>query len=202
MPWRRRAGYQFGNLQRVVTPAAASVSFWARFLLALRILFDGALAARLTRSEPPVLPPPASSPEVTESAPDSEARVQDRANGALALLSLLQTDGRLVDFLEQDVASFSDGDIGAAARVVHEGCRKTLRAHADLERLRSEAEGTSVTLAPGFDGTAIRLTGNVRGEPPYRGVLRHAGWRVRAVKLPTTAPGHDPHVIATAEVEL
>ena len=115
---------------------------------------------------------------------------------------LFQREGRLVDFLEQDVASFSDADIGVVARIVHEGCRRALHDHAKLVPVRDEEEGTSVTLSAGFDPAEIKLSGNVQGAAPYKGVLRHRGWRATGMKLPVPVEGHDPGVIAPAEVEL
>jgi hypothetical protein len=121
---------------------------------------------------------------------------------ALQLLALFQREGRLVDFLEQDIASFSDGDVGAAARVVHEGCRKALRAHATIEPVRSETEGSRVTLPPGFDAGEVKLIGDVRGDPPYTGALRHRGWRAARLELPAVLGSHEAPVLAPAEVEL
>jgi hypothetical protein len=118
------------------------------------------------------------------------------------VLALLQREGRLVDFLEQDIASFADADIGAAARVVHEGCRRALRAHLEIVRVRDEREGSTVTLAEGFDAASVKLTGDVRGAAPFQGVLRHSGWRVRQIRLPERVAGHDATILAPAEVEL
>jgi hypothetical protein len=106
-----------------------------------------------------------------------------------------------VDFLEQDVATFSDADVGAAARVVHEGCRKALRSHAKLSPVRSEEEGVRLTIA-GFDPSEVKLSGNVAGSGPYTGVLRHRGWRATDFTLPIPVKGHDAHILAPAEVEL
>jgi hypothetical protein len=115
---------------------------------------------------------------------------------------LFQREGRLVDFLEQDVATFTDADVGAAARVVHEGCRRALRAHAKVAPIRSEEEGTRVTLAAGFPPAEVKLRGNVAGAGPYTGVLRHRGWRALDLTLATPVVGHDARVLAPAEVEL
>jgi hypothetical protein len=121
---------------------------------------------------------------------------------ALQLLGLLQRDARFVDFIEEDIKAYGDADIGAAARVVHEGCRKVLREHFTLEPVRSEAEGSRVTLPAGFDATAVRLSGNLVGQAPFTGTLGHRGWRVSETRLPRLAEGHDPSIIAQAEVEL
>jgi hypothetical protein len=124
------------------------------------------------------------------------------ADAALQLLALLQREARLVDFLEEDIAAYPDADIGVAARLVHEGCRKVLREHFTMQPVREEPEGSRVTLDEGFDAAAIRVTGNVVGAPPFRGSISHRGWRVTAVRLPRLAETHDTRVIAPAEVEL
>jgi hypothetical protein len=177
---------------------AAPPSFFARLSLGLavlrRVLSDPAFAAAVDRvrggEPPPPLAPPA--PALREAPPDA----------ALQLLGLLQRDGRLIDFLQEEVGGFSDAQVGAAARVVHEGCRKTLREHVTIVPVRGEDEGTRVTLPPGFDAGAVRVVGNVAGEPPFSGTLTHRGWRAEAVRLPKVAAGHDVRVLAAAEVEL
>lgn len=121
---------------------------------------------------------------------------------ALQLLSLLQREARLVDFVQEDIAAYSDAEIGAAARVVHEGCRKVLREHVTLAPVRAESEGSRLTLAAGFDAAAVRLTGNVVGQAPFTGTLAHRGWRATEVRLPQLAEGHDARIVAQAEVEL
>ena len=119
----------------------------------------------------------------------------------LFVLSMLQREGRFLDFLQEDVAPFSDADVGAAARVVHEGCRKVIRQYLEIAPVLKEAEGASVTVPTGFDAQRIRLTGNLAGQPPFQGALKHHGWVASAVKLPPV-PELDPKVLAPAEVEL
>lgn len=183
--------------------SGSELSFFSRLSLAFgaffRILGGGEFAngvARLGSGEaPPTAPPPKAEP------PKPVLREGD-ASGALLFLSLLQREGRFVDFLEEDVAHFSDAEIGAAARVVHEGCRKAVRDHIKLAPVRSEEEGARVTLERGFDAAAIRVTGNVVGEPPFTGVIKHRGWRATEAKLPLVGEGHDARVVAAAEIEL
>ena len=121
---------------------------------------------------------------------------------ALQLLGLMQREARFVDFVQEDVAGYSDADIGAAARVVHAGCRKVLREHFTLAPVRSEAEGSRVTLAAGFDATTVRLTGNVVGQAPFTGTLGHRGWHVTDTRLPQLTDDKAAAVLAQAEVEL
>ena len=123
-------------------------------------------------------------------------------DAALQLLAILQRDARLIDFAQEDLSAYSDADIGAAARVVHEGCRKVLREHFMIEPVLREAEGSPIEVSHGFDAGAIRLTGNVVGSAPFNGVVGHRGWRATDVHLPKVAEGHNVHVLAPAEVEL
>jgi hypothetical protein len=122
-------------------------------------------------------------------------------NTALRLLASLQEDGRLVDFLTEEIASYSDEQIGAATRGIHATCGKALRTCVRLEPVLSGREDDTVTVPAGFDPASIRLTGNVQGEPPFTGTLRHAGWRAAGVTIPARA-GLDPKIIAPAEVEI
>ncbi|MGB8418405.1 DUF2760 domain-containing protein [Paraburkholderia sp.] len=137
-------------------------------------------------------PAPQPAPTLKEASPDA----------ALQLLGLLQRDARFIDFVEEDIKGYSDADIGAAARLVHEGCRATLREHFTIRPVRDEAEGSRVTLAEGFDATSVRLTGNVVGKAPFNGSISHRGWRVDDVRLPKLTGSHNAKVIAPAEVEL
>ena len=121
---------------------------------------------------------------------------------ALQLLGLLQREARFVDFIQEDVAPYSDAEIGAAARVVHGGCRKLLAEHFTLAPVRAEAEGSRVTLAAGFDAAAVRLAGNVVGQAPFTGQLTHRGWRATDVRLPQLTDARAAAIIAQAEVEL
>jgi len=138
----------------------------------------------------PIAPPPAP--------PRPEAEI-------VAFLALLQEHGRLVDFAKEDVTSASDQQLGAAARVVHAGCRKVLDDYFEIAPLRSESEGSPVTLESGFDAPAHRLLGSVAAHPPYKGKLVHPGWAARSVKLPRVTGTTDARpwpVLAPAEVEV
>jgi hypothetical protein len=166
-------------------------SFFARLGLAFRVLGDATLAAKIVALEAPAaIEKPAELPPEKIHAP------------GLAVLGLLQREGRLIDFLREDVAAFSDAEIGAAARVVHAGSRKIIDQYLTLEPVLKDAEGAVVTVPAGFDAERIRLTGNVAGQPPFRGSLKHHGWIATSVRLPQVSPALDPRVIAPAEVEL
>ncbi len=193
-------------------PLPLATRLWFAWVCLVRVLFDGSFAAEAYRAHakdrrglPPAPEParlPEKAPDKPAPAPRPAAEAQPDTTSALQLLALLQREGRLVDFLEQDVATFSDADIGAAVRVVHEGCRKALHDHAKIVPVRAEEEGVKVTLEAGFSPAEVKLTGNVQGKPPYRGTLQHRGWRAVGLHLPTPTQGHDPEIIAPAEVEL
>lgn len=119
------------------------------------------------------------------------------------VLALLQREGRLLDFLLEDIQAYPNEQIGAAVRDIHRNCQKALKEHITLEPVMpGKQEGETVEVKPGFDPSAIRLTGNVTGQPPFRGTLQHHGWRAKEVKLQKPAEGQDGFVLQPAEVEL
>ncbi|MGO4331739.1 DUF2760 domain-containing protein [Cupriavidus sp. 2TAF22] len=197
-----------------MTDSNANLSLLGRISLAVgtffTILGDGKFASGVQRLRDgegfaPAAPAPVSAPVATPApAPQAAAPALKEASpaAALQLLGLLQRDARFIDFIEEDIAGYTDTEIGAAARLVHDGCRAVLREHFTIRPVREEAEGSRVTLADGFDATAIRLTGNVVGSAPFNGSISHRGWRVAEVRLPRLAERHDATVIAPAEVEL
>jgi hypothetical protein len=140
--------------------------------------------------------------------PGFAARVEplfrpDATGPDLRVLAVLQRDGRLIDFLEEDIDGYSDAQIGAAVRGIHQGCRKALHEYLTLEPVMTAAEEAPVTVGPDFDPAAVRLIGNVNGAPPFHGVLKHHGWRARAVQLPALpAAKGDTSVLSPAEVEI
>jgi hypothetical protein len=137
-----------------------------------------------------------------EPRPTGAGRTRHHRDGALAMLSLLQREGRLIDFLLEDIDDYDDADIGAAVRDIHRGCRKVLVDHLTLEAVMPGEEEEEVKVPAGFDPTEIRLVGEAGGDPPFAGVLRHHGWRVTRADLPTLSDGVDRNVIAPAEVEV
>lgn len=135
-------------------------------------------------------------------APVAPALQSASPDAALQLLALLQQDARFIDFINEDLAGFSDAEIGAVARVVHEGSKKTINHYFRLSNIRTEAEESRVSIAAGFNPAELRLTGNLVGSGPYNGTLVHRGWKVTNVQLPKLAPHHDTSIITPAEVEL
>jgi hypothetical protein len=153
-----------------------------------RVLGDAASAERFR----PLLEPPA--PEAVK-----PARLSPEP---LRLLNLLQREGRLLDFLLEDIGAAADEQVGAGVRELHRKAQAVIKEHLILEPVLPKNEGETVDVPPHFDPSAIRLTGNVTGQPPFRGVLQHHGWRVKNYTLPALPEGQDPFVLAPAEVEL
>lgn len=184
-------------------------SFWSRLSLAFGALFktigDAEFAARVRDDQVGPVAAPAPAPAPAAAPVPAPAPVTLRVatpDAAMQLLALLQREARLIDFANENIAAYADADIGAAARVVHEGCARVLREHFTIEPVRSENEGARVTLPEGFDAASVRLTGNVVGKAPFTGVLNHRGWRAADVRLPQLAEQHDARILAPAEVEL
>ena len=137
-----------------------------------------------------------------EPAPAPPALKTSDPDAAFQVLSLLQQEARFIDFLNEDLSGFSDAEIGAVARVVHEGGKKTLNQYFKVDPIRVEQEESRITLDTGFNSEQNRVTGNVVGEPPFTGTLVHRGWQVTEANLPKLADGHDARILAPAEVEL
>jgi hypothetical protein len=151
----------------------------------LRMLRDAELAGKVDKLLNPLPPGPVK--------PSGEA---------VRLFALLQREGRLLDFLLEDIQALPDDQVGAGVRDIHRQCQHALKEHVVLEPVLPQKESDNVEVPPGFDPSAIRLTGNVTGQPPFKGVLRHHGWRVKELKIAKPPEAHDELVLQPAEVEL
>ena len=120
----------------------------------------------------------------------------------LHLFSLMQREGRLMDFLNEDLDGYDDAQIGSAVRSIHAGCRQLVQEYLNPEPVMDRHEGAVVEVPVDFDPGIIKLTGNVVGEPPFNGILRHKGWQVGKMKLPTLSGSQNAEIIAPAEVEI
>jgi hypothetical protein len=144
----------------------------------------------------------APAPVVAASAPAAPAAPPpDTGDRATQLLAILQRDGRLVDFLMEDLTAYQDAQIGAAVRDVHRGCREALEKYASLTPVLDLAEGSTVTVDRDSEAARVKVVGNAAGSPPYRGVLRHRGWEMSRLTLPPL-PATGRAVVAPAEVEV
>jgi len=184
------------------------IGFWERvgfafrcFLsILLRAEIPNDIAQKLVKPAGPVSPAPAAAPSVSR-LKEVQPPAPEDFDRAVQMLALLQRDGRLIDFLAENVSAYPDVQLGAAVRTIHDTCRQVLDQYVKLEPILDSEEDQPVTVQAGFDPAAVKLIGNVRGDPPVRGLLRHKGWRVKEVSLPPL-PLAGRMVVAPAEVEL
>jgi uncharacterized protein DUF2760 len=176
------------------------IGFGKRFSYAFKsffgILSSGEIPPDVARE---LVQPPAPVAPVQQPPPAVAVESADRA---VQMLAILQRDGRLIDFLTEDISPYPDAQIGAAVRDLHQNCKQTLERYVTLEPVIASEEGQPVTVQEPVDPAEIKLIGNVSGRPPLRGLLRHRGWRVSAVNLPPLPSGTGRSVVAQAEVEI
>ena len=195
----------FPSLNRAVSRFDFAWVCFFRILFGKQLPADAAKYLPPSTEPPKQLPPPEDKPKPVEKKQEKVSTAQHHKEGALALLALLQREGRFVDFVRDPAmleAGTTDADIGAAVRAVHRGCLKVIEQYLSLEPVMPQDEEAKVSVPKGFDPSEIRLIGEAKGEAPFKGTLRHKGWRVVEAKLPTLAEGVDRMVIAPAEVEI
>ena len=183
--------------------------FWERVGFAFRcffaILFHGKIPVDIAGK---LIKTVGASTETASVAPSStrlataERPAAETFDRAVQMLALLQRDGRLIDFLAENISSYTDEQIGAAVRSIHDTCWQALDQYVKLEPILNSEENQPVTVAAGFDLATIKLIGNVAGAMPVQGVLRHKGWRVKEVNLPPLPQGAGRMVVTPAEVEI
>lgn len=161
------------------------------------------IAPEVAHTAAPTEPAPAQITAPPVEAPAPPVAVEETSDRAVQMLALLQREGRLIDFFSEDLTPYPDAQVGAAVRELHAGCRKALEQYMTLEPIIEGEEDTSVTVEAGFDPAAVKLVGNVAGQPPLRGLLRHRGWRATRLNLPPLAPqGTGRAIVAPAEIEI
>ncbi len=148
-------------------------------------------------------PAPEKEEEKTKKDPADQRMEQERKRRMfLHLLSVLQREGRLLDFFGEDLSLYEDDQIGAAVRSIHEDCKSAVEKYVAPVPVIDQEEGDEIDIEPGFDPNAVKLTGNVAGEPPFKGVLRHRGWKAGKKEVPRLADVLDSGIIVPAEVEI
>jgi hypothetical protein len=181
-----------------------------RILIAIRVFFAVLFHGQIALQVAEILKKPAASqPPTAVELPRAEERPAKPAakavvrSEAVTLLATLQREARLVDFVKESLAGYSDAQIGAVARDVHRDCGAVLQRLFELAPVVQEGEGAEIEVAGGFDAGRFHLTGNVVGEPPFRGRLAHHGWIATACNLPAwTGSKESATIIAPVEVEL
>jgi hypothetical protein len=172
------------------------ISFGKRIALAFSAWFSIIGSGELPEDVVAALVRP---PEPAAPAPPI-AVTPDPAHRATQVLALLQRDGRLVDFLMEDLTAYADAQIGAAVRDVHAGSRQALERYFSLQPVLDDEEGRPVTVERDLDAARIKVVGNA-GQLPLNGILRHRGWEATRVALPPL-PASGLSIVAPAEVEV
>jgi Domain of unknown function (DUF2760) len=171
----------------------------ALLVLVLSLTGGRASATSAAPAAPVGVPTPAATPVTAPPV----VPVANQAEGEIAaFLGLLQEKGRLVDFLMEDVTAYDDAQVGAAARVIHQGCKEILQEHFRITAVSGAQEGSQITVPAGYAPDEYRLVGKISGTPPFTGKLIHKGWKTEYVKLPRLTKTERLPAIAPAEVEL
>jgi len=181
------------NLRTYFVPVSAILFFTAGFVLwlILKLLLSKTLMNKADFEK-----------KEAEIVTDPEKKKNNDRRYFLHLISVLQREGRLVDFFSENLELYDDAQIGAAVRSIHESCNKIMKKYLNLLAIIDKNEGEEVIVEPGFNPNTIKLTGNVTGEPPFNGILRHSGWKASKSDLPVLSDTKDSTVIAPAEVEI
>jgi hypothetical protein len=171
-----------------------------RILLAFRCFFGILLHGTLSDEAITTLGLSRPAPARPAPPPAPAARPED---GAVEILSILQRDSRLIDFLMEDIAGYDDEQVGAAVRTLHDQCRDALGRYMQLAPIIDGVEGTFTNVPKAAQNPAlVKFIGNVPAQPPQAGTLRHKGWRAEKIELPPLAGRQDSRVVAPAEIEI
>ena len=183
-------------LQLILPAALGMAAVWG----ALWWLF---VRRSLQKPAPEAHPDAASTDAAEEKQTAADRRRYREQRLYLHLVASLQREGRLLDFLNEDLDGFEDAQIGAAVRSIHGACRKVLWKALSPNSVLSDAEEAStVTIDAGTDAAAVKMVGNVTGPPPFTGVVRHKGWRAQTIDLPEFTGSQSSEILAPAEVEI
>ena len=175
-----------------------------RLFLAFRCFFSLVFHGRLSDSAIAALGlsrRPTAGPATPAKPTAAAAPTVKTSDGALQILGILQRDSRLIDFLMEDITAYSDDQVGAAVRELHNQCRDSVARYVTLQPVIDSVEGT-FTQAPSKDPNLVKFIGNVPATPPSGGTLRHKGWRAVKVDLPALGAKQDASVLAPAEIEI
>jgi uncharacterized protein DUF2760 len=133
---------------------------------------------------------------------DQKAEQEKKQKLFLHTLSILQREGRLLDFFDEDLKNYDDEQIGMAVRSIQEDCKKAVKKYIAIKPIYNQEEGEEIQLEAGFDPDSVKLVGRVAGEPPFKGVLKHRGWKAGKKEIPRLSEVKDATIITPAEVEI
>ena len=108
------------------------------------------------RASAGVEPVPTEEPAAKPS-PAPKAKPRAARSEAVTLLATLQREARFIDFIMEPLASYSDAQIGAAARDVHRDCGKVLERMFSLQSILAEEEGSQVEVTAGFRRRSLSI---------------------------------------------
>jgi hypothetical protein len=188
----------FPTQLQLTTPLQGQLQLGVAIVLTLAVLLQlfALLRRRAPQTETATPPKTPNDSDQLRPSPDSLAQAQ-----VVQLLSCLQEKGRLVDFVMDDITPYSNEEIGAGARVVHQGCREVLKEMFAIEAIHLGNEGEALSLAADFDARCYRLVGSVPEQPPFTGTVLHRGWKTTKIVLPQLSDA-SREVIAPVEVEM
>jgi hypothetical protein len=87
-------------------------------------------------------------------------------------------------------------------RSIQQDCKQAVKKYIDPRPVVDADEGQPITIEPGFDMNAVTLVGDVAGDPPFEGIVRHPGWKAGRKEIPNLADVRDSAVITPAEIEV
>ena len=178
-----------------------------RLMLAIRVffavLFNASAAGRIRAAMDSSDAQRPEAEKTTPRAPVPQTPKTPVRSDAITLLATLQREARFVDLTQESLDQYADEQVGAAARDVIRDCRTVLDRLFALQPVLNDEEGAELEVPAGFDTGRYRMTGNVAGDPPFRGSLVHHGWEATKCELPTWSGSREAsRVVAPVEVEL
>ena len=177
-----------------------------RLFLAFRVFFAVLFSRQAAQRVAPALAgEPAPTPKLEAPKPEKPAPKPKKParSEAVTLLAAMQREARFLDFIKEPLDGYADAQVGAAARDVHRDCGLVIERMFAVQPLLAEEEQSEIEVPAGFDSGKYHLTGNVTGQPPFKGRLMHPGWKATRCEIPQWSGSDEAaNIIAPAEVEL
>ncbi len=163
-----------------------------------------AIAAVLDGTSVPAIAEAATEPKKSsaKAATQTPKPVRPTRDAAVSLLGTLQREARLIDLVQEDLAQYSDAQVGAAARPCLMQCAQTLKRHFALAPVIDAAEGDTVTTQPDASAARLQWVGDSAEASKSQGKLIHHGWLATKVELSEwTGDEADMMIVAPAQVQ-